>query len=168
MTQANALTITTRGEREIIMTRAFAAPRRFVFDAFTKPELLKRWLYGPEGNVLEVCEVDLRVGGAYRYVWRSPDGSTMGAGGVYREVVAPERLVNTERFDEAWYPGESLITVDLAEEGGTTLMTQTLLYESREARDAVAASDMEDGLVPGYGRLEAIVVGLAQEASANT
>lgn len=86
------LELTTRGDREIVMTRVFDAPRRLVFDAFTKPELVKQWLLGPPGWTMPVCEIDLRVGGAYRYVWRAADGQKMGMGGVYREIQAPERL----------------------------------------------------------------------------
>ena len=90
MTNATALEITTPGDREIVMTRVFDAPRELVFDAHTKPELVKRWLLGPDGWSMPVCEIDLRVGGAYRYVWRrDTDGTEMGMGGVYREIVPP-------------------------------------------------------------------------------
>ena len=106
-----SLKVTTPTDREIAMTRAFDAPPRLVFDAWTKPELLKRWLGVFGGYSMPVCEVDLRVGGTYRFVWRGPDGAEMGVRGVYREVVRPEGLVHTEKFDEAWYPGEALITV---------------------------------------------------------
>jgi uncharacterized protein YndB with AHSA1/START domain len=148
------LKLTTRGEREIVMTREFNAPRRLLFDAFTKPELVKQWLLGPPGWSMPVCEIDLKVGGKYRYVWRQDsDGTEMGMGGVYREIVAPERLVSTEKFDEAWYPGEAVGTIVLSENGGKTSVTQTILYESREARDAVLKSGMEQGLAASYGRL---------------
>jgi uncharacterized protein YndB with AHSA1/START domain len=147
------LKITTPSDREIAMTRVFAAPRSLVFEAFTKPELVKRWLLGPDGWSMPVCEIDLRVGGTYRYVWRHARGNEMGMGGVYREIVAPERVVATERFDESWYPGEAVGTIVLVEEGGRTTLTQTLLYESREARDAVLKSPMEQGVAAGYDRL---------------
>ena len=147
------LELTTRGDREIVMTRVFDAPRRLVFDAFTKPELVKQWLLGPPGWSMPVCEIDLRVGGAYRYVWRAADGHEMGMGGVYREIAAPERLVATERFDEAWYPGEAVGTVVLVEQGGKTTLTQTILYESREARNAVLKTGMERGVAASYDRL---------------
>src|SRR5256885_8808689 len=104
-----SLKITAQSDREIVMTRVFDAPRELVFDAYTKPELLKRWLGVFRGHTMPVCEVDLRVGGSYRWVWRLADGSDMGVRGVYREVVRPERLVNTEKFDQSWYAGESLI-----------------------------------------------------------
>jgi len=111
------LKLTTRGDREIVMTREFDAPRRLVFDALTKPELVKQWLLGPPGWSMPVCEIDLRVGGTYRYVWRHTDGKEMGMGGVYREIVPQERVVCSELFDEPWYPGEALVTTTLAEGG---------------------------------------------------
>ena len=148
------LKVTMPSDREIAMTRVFDAPRTLVFDAHTKPELVKRWLLGPPGWTMPVCEIDLRVGGKYRWVWRSDsDGSTMGIGGVYREIAAPERLVTTERFDEAWYPGEGLNTLVLVEKGGRTRLTQTMRYESKEARDAVLKSGMEKGVEASYDRL---------------
>ena len=154
MTHTGTLQITTPADREIVMTRVFDAPRSMVFAAFTKPELLKRWLLGPPGWSMPVCEVDLRVGGAYRYVWRHDrDGTTMGMGGVYREIVTPERIVSTERFDEAWYPGEGVGTLVLVERGSRTTVTHTMLYESREARDAVIRSGMAKGVTASYDRL---------------
>jgi uncharacterized protein YndB with AHSA1/START domain len=148
------LQLTTPSEREIAMTRVFDAPRTLVFDAHTKPELVKRWLLGPPGWSMPVCEIDLRVGGQYRYVWRHDLNETMmGMGGVYREIQAPERLVATEKFDESWYPGEAVDTIVLVEQGGRTTLTQTMLYESREARDAVLKSPMEQGVAAGYDRL---------------
>jgi len=154
MKDTGKLKVTAQSEREIVMTRDFNAPRRLVFDALTKPELLKRWLGVFGGWELAVCEVDLKVGGTYRYVWRrSSDGSEMGVRGVYREIVPPERLVCTELFDEAWYPGESLITTTLAEQGGRTTFTSTILYESQEARDAVLKSPMERGVAASYNKL---------------
>lgn len=154
MKNTGALEITTPSEREIVMTRTFDAPRTLVFKAFTKPDLLKRWLLGPPGWSMVVCEVDLRVGGKYRYEWRrDKDGHRMGMGGVYREVVEPERIVSTEDFDESWYPGEAVGTLVLVEEGGKTTVTQTMLYESRVARDGVLESGMEQGVAASYDRL---------------
>jgi predicted 3-demethylubiquinone-9 3-methyltransferase (glyoxalase superfamily)/uncharacterized protein YndB with AHSA1/START domain len=158
MTPAGSLQLATRGEREIIMTRAFAAPRPLVFKAFTTPELLKRWLLGPDGWSLVVCDIDLRVGGTYRYVWRHDrDKTEMGMGGVYREIVAPERIVSTEQFDTAWYPGEAVGTLVLTERGDTTVVTQTMLYASREARDGILKSGMERGVAASYDRLERLL-----------
>lgn len=154
MTNLETLKVTTKGDREIVMTRDFNAPRRLVFDAFTKPELVKQWLLGPPGWSMPVCEIDLKVGGAYRYVWRrDSDGSEMGMGGVYREIVLQERIVSTEVFDKAWYPGEAVGTLVLSEQGGKTTVTQTVLYQSREARDGILKSGMESGVAASYDRL---------------
>jgi uncharacterized protein YndB with AHSA1/START domain len=148
------LEVTTPSEREITMTRIFDAPPDLVFDAHTKPELVRRWLLGPDGWSMPVCEIDLRVGGVYRYVWRrDSDGSEMGASGIFREIERPARLVHTERFDEAWYPGEALITTTFTAEGERTRLTSTMLLESRAARDAVLKSGMESGVAAGYDRL---------------
>jgi uncharacterized protein (TIGR03086 family) len=150
---AETLKVTTPTEREVVMTRVFDAPRRLVFDAWTKPELLERWLLGPDGWSLVVCEVDLKVGGAYRFVWRGPDGAEMGMRGVYREIVPPERLVSTELYDEDWTGGETLITTVLAEQGRKTTLTSTVRYASREARDAALSTGMEQGVAASYDRL---------------
>ncbi len=129
------LKVEARGEREVVITRSFDAPRRFVFDALTQPELIQRWLGVFGGWSFESCEVDLRVGGAYHYVWHGPDGARMGMHGTFREIVPPERIVNTEAFDEAWYPGEVLVTTVLAERGGRTTLTidDTLRLDRRSA-----------------------------------
>ena len=153
MKHNGTLKLTTRGDREIVMTRVFDAPRSLVFEAFTKPELVRQWLLGPEGWSMPVCEIDLRVGGKYRYVWRHVKGHEMGMGGVFREIVPPERIVSTEKFDEAWYPGEAVGTVVLTEQGGKTTLTQTVEYQSREAREAILKSPMESGVAAGYDRL---------------
>ena len=159
------LKVEARGEREIVMTRVFDAPRRLVFDAFTKPELLKRWLTGPPGWTLAVCEIDLRVGGSLRYMWRGPAGEEMGMRGVFREITPPDRIVGTEKFDQAWYPGEAVGTVVLTEQGGKTTLTQTIVYESREARDIVLKSPMEQGLGMSYDHLDDLLASLENEKS---
>jgi uncharacterized protein YndB with AHSA1/START domain len=151
------LQVTTPSEREIAMTRVFDAPRSMVFDAWTKPELLKRWLGVRGGWSFAVCEVDLKVGGAYRFVWRGPTGTEMGMGGVYREIVRPERLVATEKFDEAWYEGQALDTTTFVERGGKTTATTTVLYDSREIRDAVLKSPMERGVAESYDKLDEVL-----------
>src|SRR5690349_15490768 len=150
MTNTGTLQVATPTSREIVMTRVFDAPRRLVFDAFSKPELLKRW-FGPRGWSLVTCEVDLRVGGGFRFVLRSPDGKDMGMRGVYREIVPPERSVHIESFDD--YPGESQVTAVFSEQGGKTTLTATILYPSREVRDAVIRSGMEHGAAESYDRL---------------
>ena len=159
------LKVEARGDREIVMTRVFDAPRRLVFAAFTQPELLKRWLTGPPGWTLAVCEIDLRVGGALRYLWRGPAGEEMGMGGVFREITPPDRIVGTEKFDQSWYPGEAVGTVVLTEQGGKTTLTQTIVYESREARNMVLKSPMEQGLGMSYNSLAALLSQLTSEMS---
>jgi uncharacterized protein YndB with AHSA1/START domain len=161
MKNTGALEITAAGEREIVITRAFDAPRHLVWEAHTRPELLKKWLLGPDGWELVVCDMDLRVGGKYRWVWRKEKiGKEMGMGGVYREVKAPERIVSTEKFDDPWYPGEGVGTLVLTEEGRKTKLVQTTLYESREARDGVLKSPMDEGLIASYDRLEKVLESL--------
>jgi uncharacterized protein YndB with AHSA1/START domain len=148
------------------MTRAFDAPRTMVFDAYTKPELVKRWLLGPHGWSMPVCEIDLRVGGAYRYVWRNDaSGHEMGMGGVYREIVVPERVVATEKFDQAWYDGEGVGTLVLTEQGGKTTVTQTVVYESQETRDTVLKSGTEKGVAASYDRLAEMLASGANRAA---
>jgi uncharacterized protein YndB with AHSA1/START domain len=158
MANSGSLKVAAIGEREIVMTRVVGAPRKMVFDAFTKPELVKRWLLGPDGWTMPVCEIDLKVGGKYRYVWRNvKNGNEMGMGGVYREIVVPERIVSTEKFEQEWYPGEAVGTLVLVEHDGKTTVTQTMQYDSRATRDAVLQSPMESGVAASYNRLEEIL-----------
>jgi uncharacterized protein YndB with AHSA1/START domain len=157
MKNAGKLQITTPSDRELAMTRSFDAPRSLVFDAWTKPELLKRWLGVRGGWTFAVCEVDLRVGGKYRYVWRGPSGAEMGMGGVFREVVKPERLVATEKFDQAWYEGDAVDTTTFVEGGGKTTVTTTVLYASKAVRDAVLKSPMETGVAESYDKLDEVL-----------
>jgi uncharacterized protein YndB with AHSA1/START domain len=160
MKNAETLQITAAGEKEIVMTRTFDAPRALVWDAHTKPELIRRWLLGPDGWTMTVCDIDLRVGGLYRYVWhKEKTGVDMGMGGAYREIAAPERLVSTEKFDQSWYPGEGVGTLVLSERDGRTTLHHTMAYESREARDGVLKSGMADGVAASYDRLEKMLAG---------
>ncbi|HET7925162.1 MAG TPA: SRPBCC family protein, partial [Rhodanobacteraceae bacterium] len=139
MKNTGTLKVETRGDREIVMTRVFDAPRELVFRALTTPELLKRW-FGPHGWTLTECEVDLRVGGAWRFLSAGPNGHTMGMRGVYREIVPFERIQYTESFDEWAGQGSALITTTLAERDGRTTLTVVSLAPSREVRDAVIQS----------------------------
>jgi uncharacterized protein YndB with AHSA1/START domain len=150
MKNTGTLKITTPTDREIVMTRVFDAPRSMVFDAFSKPELLKRW-FGPHGWSLVVCEVDLKVGGGFRFVLRGPDGKEMGMRGVYLEIVPPERSVHMESFDD--YPGESQVSAVFVEQAGKTTLTATVLYPSQEIRDIVIKSGMEHGAAESYDKL---------------
>ena len=161
MTSTNPLSVVAQGDREIVMTRAFNAPRPLVWDALTKPELVRRWL-GVFGNYsMATCEIDLRAGGRYRYVWTGPDNFRLGLNGVYREIMAPERLVYTESFEESWYAGEALNTTLLTEQvtqaGARTTVTTTSLFESQEGRDTALKSDMEKGVAAGYDALDRIL-----------
>ena len=158
MKNTGTLHVTMPTDREIVMTRVFDAPRHLIWDAFTKPELLKRW-FGPRGWSLVVCEVDLKVGGGFRFVLRGPDEVEMGMRGVYREIVPPERSVHIESFDD--YPGESQVTAVWVEKGGQTTLTATVLYPSREVRDAVIQSGMEHGAAESYDKLAELLASSA-------
>jgi uncharacterized protein YndB with AHSA1/START domain/effector-binding domain-containing protein len=139
---------------EIAMSRVFDAPRALVWDAYTQPALVKRWLGVFAGWSLPVCEIDLRVGGAYHYEWLGPAGERMGMGGIYREIARPERIVQTEKFDDAWYLGEAEGTVSLTEKSRKTTLTITVRYGSKETRDAVLKSPMADGMNAGWDALD--------------
>ena len=152
--------ISTPNDLEIHIERDFNAPRDLVWDAFTKPELVRRWLLGPDGWTMPVCDIDLRAGGKYRYVWRKEStGTQMGMGGVFREVTRPEKLVATEKFDDAWYPGEAIDTTTFEQVRDITKVRLTVLYESKEARDTASRSGMEHGMIAGYNRLEEVLSG---------
>lgn len=146
------LKVAPSGERETVVTRIFDAPRSRVFDAWTKPELLGRW-FGPKGWSLVACEVDLTVGGAWRFVVRRANGSEIAMRGIYREIERPERLVYSQTFDLEDFPGESLVTMSLVEDRGRTTLTQTALYPSRELRDA-DVGPTEHGATESYERLD--------------
>ncbi len=161
MAQANrsALTITTPSDREIVMTRVFDASRHLVFDAWTKCEHLKRW-FGPKSWTMPVCEIDLRPGGAWRYLMRNTDGAEMGMHGEYREIAAPERLVATEVFEgDDFEPmgGGTVNTLALIERDCKTTMTSTAFYKSKKARDRVLEFPMEEGANESFDRLQELL-----------
>ena len=149
----NKVKVEAKGETELVITRDFNAPRELVYRAHTECRYMKRWLTGMDGWSLDVCEVDLRVGGKYRWVWNKKDVS-MGAGGEYREIERPAKIVCTERFDDPWYEGEAVSTVELKESNGMTTLVNTMKYVSKEARDGVLASPMAEGLEISYKRLD--------------
>jgi uncharacterized protein YndB with AHSA1/START domain len=151
MATPGTLAITTPTDREVVITRVFDAPRRMVFDALTRPELLRRWLEAP-GRSLEVCDIDLRVGGAYRFVWRGPGRKDVGLRGVYRELAPPERLVTSESWED-WDAGETVATTVLVERQGKTTMTLTTLFPSREVRDTVLEAGLKSGAETNYEKL---------------
>jgi uncharacterized protein YndB with AHSA1/START domain len=151
-------TYATPTDTQVVITRVVDAPRRIVFDAWTNPQYVPRWLLGPPGWTMPVCEIDLRPGGTWHYVWRRTDGSEMAMHGSYKEVVPPERLVSTESWGPQW--PETVNTLVLAESGGRTTITLTITYPSREARDAALQTGMKDGLEQGYARLDALLTTL--------
>jgi uncharacterized protein YndB with AHSA1/START domain len=161
-TAANSgtFTVTTPSDREIRMTRLFDAPRALVFEAMTKPEHIRQW-WGNlgDGYSVPVCEVDLRLGGKWRFTNRTPKGELATFYGEYREVAPPERVVFTEIF-EPFPDAESVVTALLTEEGGKTRLTATVAYPSREVRDMVQATGMERGAALSYDRLEEVARGL--------
>lgn len=146
-------TVSTPTDTKIVMTREFDAPRDLVFRALTTPELLKRWL-GADGWELVECEIDLRVGGAWRFVSVGPGGARMGHGGVYTEIVPDSRLAYTERYDDQWFPGTAQVEADLL---GSTIMISTLTFPDKQIRDLVLASPMERGVNEGHRRLEKLL-----------
>jgi uncharacterized protein YndB with AHSA1/START domain len=147
-----ATTLTTPSDREIVVTRVVSAPRRLVFEVYTSPEHVPHWMTGPSGWSMPICEIDLRPGGAWRFVWRHDDGSEMATSGRYTEIVPPERLVSTE----SWGGGfpEMLNTLLLAEQDGKTTITQRLLFPSKEARDAALKTGMLEGMSSTYEHLD--------------
>lgn len=157
MTRTSALQISTPTDREVVITRVVDAPRGMVFDAFSKPDLVRRWMLGPPGWTMPVCEIDLRVGGKYRYVWENADGQRMGMGGTFTEIVRPSRMVATQVFDEDWTGGETLVTTEIVEKNGKTTITTMVRYASREARDAALQTGMAEGMEAGYQRLEELL-----------
>jgi len=158
MKETGNLIINTPTDREIEIVRVFDAPRALVYEAYTKPELIKRWLGADfAGWSWAVCEVDLRVGGSYRWMWRNVNGQEMGIRGVYREIVPATRIVYTEVFDEAWYEGEAVDTVEFVERNGKTTLTTTILYVSKEARDGVLKSPAFEGMAHSFDKLAALL-----------
>ena len=157
MKNTGTLKVVVQGDREILMTRVFDAPRALVFKALTTPALLMRW-FGPHEWSLVECEIDLRVGGAWRFLSRGPNGRTMGMRGTYREIAPPERLQYTETFDDFAHAGEALVIVTLVEENGRTTLTNLVRSPSRDVRDAVLKSGMEHGAAETYDRLAALLL----------
>lgn len=154
------LEVTLPSDREVRVTRMFNAPRKLVWDAHTKPELVQRWMLGPPGWTMPVCEMDVRVGGTYRWRWRSQeDGKEFGFFGEFREVDAPARLVHAESYDPGDVGGAmstepAVIASDFKETGGVTTLVITMLFPSKEARDGAVSTGMTDGMEIGYARLD--------------
>jgi uncharacterized protein YndB with AHSA1/START domain len=157
MSHLTNLNVTTPSEREIMMTRMFEASRSDLFAALTQPELLKQWFSTPPRWELAESTMDLREGGSYRHVWRSPEGGMIGMGGTFLEVVVPERIVQTEVFDNPWFEGDATGMVFFVEHEGHTTLIQTVQYISQDVRNAVLASPMVDGVEAAYDRLAALL-----------
>ena len=158
--------VTLPSDSQVEVRRSFKAPRALVYRAYSEPELVRRWMLGPPGWTMPVCEVDMRVGGTYRWRWRSEqDGSEFGFTGVFREVDAPRRVVHTEAFDPGTtgdgYPGEAVVTITFEEDGGITTVTTNIDFGSREARDAAMSTGMTDGMEMSYQRLDTELQALA-------
>jgi len=173
MEKSGTLRVTTPTDLEIVMTRAFDAPRRLVWEAMTRPELVRRWMFVPPGWAWAECEMDVRVGGKFRWAWNGPDGKlALSIWGEHREVSPPARIVHTECMEmgpgaggcasdcEGAEPWELLATIELVERGGKTHLTMTLLFPSREARDGALASGMEQGVAAGYDTLDGVLAEL--------
>jgi uncharacterized protein YndB with AHSA1/START domain len=158
---SGALKVEAIGDREIVMTRAFDATRDLVFRALTEPALIRRWLGVMAGWKFEACEFEPRVGGVYRYLWNGPGGQRIGISGVVREIVQDERIVLTEKFDQAWYDGEALVTIRLVEQAGRTTLTESVLYASRTVRDAVLKTPMGHGVAAGFDAMADLLQTLA-------
>lgn len=152
--------LTLPSDTEILFTREFDAPRELVYRAYTTPELIKRWWGGSHGKVT-VAEVDLRVGGSWRYVLIANEGFEVAFHGEFREIVPNERIVNTEVY-EAMPEGEALVTVTFAERDGRTTMEMLTDMGSKEARDGLLESGMESGLQEGLDLIERIAIELAE------
>lgn len=149
------LQVTLPGECEILVIREIAAPRHLVYDAHTKPEMVKRWLYGPDDWSMPVCEIELRVGGRYRYVWRNlGNGTEFATGGKFLEIIPGEKVVSTEAFEGALNQGEATNTLTFSEHNGKTLVALHMRYPSKAIRDGAIASGMNDGIETGYARLD--------------
>ena len=155
--------VTLPSDRQVKVTRSFRAPRALVYRAYTEPALVRRWLLGPPGWTMPICEMDVKVGGQYRWRWRSDDkGSEFGFSGTFREVQPPSRIVHTEAYDPGTvggsYPGEpAIVTVTFTEDGGVTTVTSLIDFGSKEARDGAVATGMTDGMEQSYQLLDRLL-----------
>ena len=155
--------VTMPSDREVKVTRSFRAPRPLVYRAYTEPQLVRQWLLGPPGWSMPVCEMDVRVGGNFRWRWRSEDGGNeFGFTGTFREVQPSSKLVHTEAYDPGTvgdgYPGnDAIVTVTFVEDGGFTTVTTLIDFGSKEARDAAVATGMTDGMEQSYQLLDRLL-----------
>lgn len=156
MSKIGITSFATPSDTDVVITRVVQAPKRLAFAAYTEPQHLQKWLLGPPGWTMPVCELEARSGGAWRYVWRKADGTEMAMGGIVREFVPPERMVTTERWGPEW--PETVNTVSFADAGpGHTTITLTISYPSKEARDAALKTGMKDGMESSFARLDGLL-----------
>ncbi len=150
----------TPTDNQVVVTRVVRASRELAFDVFTSPKHLPNWMTGPEGWTMPVCEVDLRPGGTWHYVFRKSNGTEMDMRGSFREVKRPELVVSTERWGPEW--PETVNRIEFSERDGLTTMTMTMTYPSREARDAALKTGMKDGMETSYARMDRYIDALRQ------
>ncbi|MFN3462758.1 MAG: SRPBCC family protein [Terricaulis sp.] len=153
--------VTQPSDREVRVVRTFKAPRQLVWDAHTKPELVQKWMLGPPGWSMPVCEMDVRAGGAYKWRWRSDeDGKQFGFHGTFTEVNAPTKLVHDEYYDAGDVGGDmpsnepAVITLELSESNRVTTLVCTMKFASKDSRDGAVSTGMTDGMEMGYVRLD--------------
>ena len=163
METSSTIKIITRGDRVVELTRVFDASPALVFDALTRPDLLRRW-YAPAGWTLDLCEIDLTVGGGWRIISRKPNGKSVGQFGVFREIEHPTRIVRTEAWED-WDAGETLVTMVLAGENGRTKLTNTVLFPSREIRDEILKAGMESSASIIYDSLADLLAEMENEST---
>jgi uncharacterized protein YndB with AHSA1/START domain len=160
--------VTLPSDREVKVTRSFRAPRALVYRAYTEPDLVRRWLLGPPGWSMPVCEMDVRVGGRFRWRWRSEqNGREFGFTGTFRELQPPSKIVHTEAYDAGTvggYPAnDAIVTVTFAEDRGVTTLTTLIDFGSKEARDAAVATGMTGGMELSYQLLDRLLEEQAHE-----
>lgn len=157
MELAKTVSVSTPSDLEIVVERMMDAPPDLVFDCYTKPELVRRWLNGPDDWSLMTCDIDLRVGGTYRYVWLGPDGQSMGMTGLFHEILPSQTLVSTEQFDDDFGMGKMLVTVSFISEGESTRLRTSVLCETNAHRDATLATGMTEGMGMSFAQLDRLL-----------
>lgn len=150
------LTITLPSDREIAVTRTFKAPADLIFDCWTIPALIRRWL-GPADWVFTTCEFDARVGGKWRFVTKGPNGMEMGSSGEVLELTRPDWIKTNEIYDMDWTGGQTIVTNRISEANGITTSVVTILYATKEAREGARATPMAEGMEMGFKRLEELL-----------
>ena len=167
MTRPEPLRLTLSGETDVVLTRQFFAPARLVYRAWTDATLVPRWLGKLPGWQMVECTIDLREGGAYRYVWSDNEGHSMGISGQFIQLVPNQRIVTKEVFDEAWHEGDVIATVEFTEEDGVTTAITTLHYDNQQVRDDVIKSDVAWGVEVSYAGLDELIEVLGQAGAPN-